>query len=603
MTSFLANIDVLTRRFPHVSTRMKQMEQQPPSDGALYTEGYDRDMDWLQAVEGVVGSCKIMFVYGFQRGLSIADLLDLYPDRWLFVYEPDEELFYQSLVEYDLTPILESKNLYAMAVGASQLKLLFHLLCSYMQQELSFVALRSYLQDDQETLQKLRENFDDYRSTYFTNKYTENFFRKEWMRNYLFHLADGLDSPFVEEMVYTLQGATAIIISSGPSLQEDIEWIRKLKEHTIIIAGGSSIQALVKNGIQPHAAVIMDGHPVNNNIFSTSEMLQAPLLFTSSSYYEIAERKGHSRIYGIMKNDLISQYFMGFKQDDVLMTPAATVASNAIQLAAILGAKRILLAGQDLSYPNQKFYTEGIAHFAEETTDTKVRAATLKVLNVNGTYNDTDDGLMFMKEVLENMISNLPDIEFINTTRNGAAITGVPFRPIDELYEEIQQEQVADQVIEDWLQQRGRPFQRERADFVNARLKETQADLLKMRDEIHTIEKLLGKIRELSRTRPAKAQSSIEKVEQLWGQIANREWFAPIFETIIPLEIARFDQNLPLIITETKLTLKSDLIHENLGRVLSKIAEIIPEMDDLMSEAIIRVEKVIEVESSFQEKR
>lgn len=603
MTCFQANNEILEKRFPHVSMEMIGLEKEGLSPKVSYMEGFERDTDWLQAVEGSVGSCKIVFVYGFQRGFSIADLLDLYPDRWLFVYEPDVELFYNSLVEYDLKPVLESPNLYAVAVGKSQLKLLFHLLCSYVQQEMAFVAMRGYLQDHTETLQKLRKDFDDYRSNYFTNKHTENFFRKDWMRNYLYHLSDGLNSPFVEEMLYSAKGSSAIIVSSGPSLQEDIEWIRKMRKHAIIIAGGSSIQALIKNGIQPHAVVIMDGHPVNNKIFSNPDTLQAPLLFTSSSYYEIAERKGTNRIYGIMKNDLISQFFMGINQEQILLTPAATVAANAIQLAAILGAKRILLAGQDLSFPDQKFYTDGIGHFAEEKTNQNVQKASLKVLNVKGTYNTTEDGLLFMKEVLESMISELPDIEFINTTRNGAVIEGVPFRPIDELYEELKNEQVAEHVIGDWLQHRGRPFQLEQAEFVKSRLKATCEDLLKVKDEIYAIEKTLGKIREFSRTRPAKAQSTIEQIEQLWGRIANREWFSPIFETIIPLEVARFDQALPMIITEQNLIAKADLIYDQLGRLLKDIAEVIPTLDELMSEAILRVEKVIETESSFREKR
>jgi glutamate mutase epsilon subunit len=101
----------------------------------------------------------------------------------------------------------------------------------------------------------------------------------------------------------------------------------------------------------------------------------------------------------------------------------------------------------------------------------------------------------------------------------------------------------------------------------------------------------MNKLREFSRTKPAKAQSMVESIEQMWGLIANREWFSPIFESIMPIEIARFDQVLPFIVTEHQLTRKSDLIYEHLGKLLQDITAQSPILEEMLLESIERVDR------------
>lgn len=382
-------------------------------------------------------------------------------------------------------------------------------------------------------------------------------------------------------------------MSSGPSLQEDIEWLKKLRPHVLIISSGSSIQALIKNGIRPHLAVIMDGHPVNNKIFASSGTREQPLLFTSSSYYEISDNNCAEKIHSIMKSDAVSQYFFGLSQEQLFISPTETVAGTAIQAAACLGAKRIILAGQDLSFPDNKFYTDGIEHFAAETTDKKVREAPRKVLNVKGTYNATDESFSLMKDGLENLITALPKVEFINSTRNGAAIEGAPYKPMEEIYELLASERIDSEAIANLIDKTNLAVDLNRVSDVREKLIKTLEDLSNVRSEVMAISKLMNKLREFSRTKPAKAQNMVESIEQMWGLIANRKWFSPIFESIMPIEIARFDQVLPVIVTEHQLTRKSDLIYEHLGKLLQDITTQIPILEEMFSESIRRLDKKI----------
>ncbi|WP_342415754.1 6-hydroxymethylpterin diphosphokinase MptE-like protein [Paenibacillus sp. FSL R10-2782] len=590
MSQLQINHTILEQRFPHVATQINSL----PNDDLsipLFTEPFERDTAWLNAVKGAIGNGKILFVYGFERGLSIVDLLELYPNHWLFVYEPDERLFRKAVTEYDLSLLLGHPNLYWLSVGDSQLNMMFHMLSSYMMEDLVFIALRKYLSDDMSTLREVKEKFQEYRQSFLVDKHTENRFREEWTRNFLYHLSDVLYTPSIERLFHAFEGATVIVVSSGPSLQEDIEWLKKLRPHALIISAGSSIQALIKHGIQPHLAVIMDGHSVNKKIFASSETREQPLLFTSSSYYEISDQNCAGKIHSIMKSDAVSQYFFGLSKEELFISPTETVAGTAIQAAAYLGAKRIILAGQDLSFPDNKFYADGIEHFAAETTDKIVQEAPKKVLNVKGTYNTTDESFSLMKNGLENLIKALPRIEFINSTRNGAVIEGAPYEPMEEMYKLLASESVDHDAIADLINKINIAADMNKVQDVRDKLIATLGDLYNVRSEIAAIHKLMKKIREFSRTKPAKAQSMVESIEQMWGLIANRDWFSPIFESIMPIEIARFDQVLPVIVTEHQLTRKSDLIYEHLGKLLEDITTQIPILEEMFSESIRRLDK------------
>lgn len=590
MSQLQINHTILEQRFPHVATQINSL----PNDDLsipLFTESFERDMAWLNAVDGSIGNGKIIFVYGFERGLSIADLLELYPNHWLFVYEPDEQLFRKAVTDYDLSLLLGHPNLYWLSVGESQLNMMFHMLSSYIIEDLGFIALRKYLSDDMNLLREVKEQFQEYRYSFLVDKHTEHRFREEWTRNFLYHLSDVLYTPSIEQIFFAFEGATAVVVSSGPSLQEDIECLKRLRPHVLIISAGSSIQALIKHGIQPHLAVIMDGHPVNKKIFASSATREQPLLFTTSSYYEISDQNCAGKIHSIMKSDDVSQYFLGLSKEELFVSPTETVAGTAIQVAACLGAKRIILAGQDLSFPDNKFYADGIDHFAVGDTERTVQEAPKKVLNVKGTYNTTDENFSLMKDGLENLIAALPKIEFVNSSCNGAVIEGAPFKPIEEIYELMASEHVDNDAIADLINKKNLAADMNKVQDVRDKLLATREDLSNVRSEIAAIHKLMNKLREFSRTKPAKAQNMMESIEEMWGLIANRTWFSPIFESIMPIEVARFDQVLPVIVTEHQLTRKSDLIYEHVSKILKDITTQIPILEEMFSESIRRLDK------------
>ncbi|WIM39814.1 DUF115 domain-containing protein [Paenibacillus sp. PK4536] len=583
---------VLEQRFNNVAHKTLTIDLNHIKEKETVMEPWDKDEAWLEAVRGSVGDLNIIFVYGFGQGLGIADLLEMYPNRWLFVYEPEEEAFMDSMQNYDFRDLLSHPNLHWLSVGESQLNMLFYLVCSYMQQEMAFVALRHYLDHDMEILHDIKKKFTEYSFTFNSNKRTEEFFRQDWIRNSLYQMPSMLTSPSIEQVRDSFKGVTAVITASGPSLQKDIEWIERLKSHALVIAAGSSIQALVKHDLRPHMTVIMDGNEINNKVFKDPKTLEAPLFHTSSAYYEISARKHDQLIYSVMGNDEFSQYLMGLTKEEISISSTPTVAGTAIQAAIRLGATRIIMMGQDLSFPDNQYYSDGVGHVEAKATAITVQTATQKILNVKGTYNLTDSSFMFMKDSLEEIINAYPTIEFINTTKNGAVIEGTTWMPIEEAFTLIADQHVEPDPIESLIAKSKAEINYSKKEYVQTKISYVINDLKEMKKEIIDIQKLMSKIEEHSRTKPMKAQNTLELIEQKWGKIANREWFEPIFNTVMPTDLREFDQQLPFIVNEKNLPIKCKLINQYLGKLLKDLVEKESFLEQLLNESLIKISEI-----------
>ncbi|WP_459280185.1 motility associated factor glycosyltransferase family protein [Paenibacillus vandeheii] len=589
MPNYKRNLAVIKKRFPHILK--EYVIKESVRDEFNLTEPLEKDHEWLAAVKGSIGSLKSVFVYGFGQGLGLSDLVELYPDRIFFVYEPDEQSFISTMNHMDLTFLLEHPNVYAISVGKKQLDKLFSIMSTHIQDEMAFVASRYYLEQQIEVLQSTKNKYLDYKKIFESNQNVRNLFRHDWIRNSLFQIPTMLKNPSLNQLIGKLKGTTAIVVSSGPSLEKDIHWLEKLKNHAIIISAGSSIQALVKHGIEPHLAVVMDGGEINAKIFSNEEAKKAPLLFTSTAYYGVSDSKEDGLIYGVLNSDDVTSYFMDVGKEEKILHPNPTVAGTAIQTAAWLGCSRIIMMGQDLSFPGEQFYSDGINHGDQSYIDQVIKKAEHTVINVNGNYNRTTAGFLQMKDRIENIIAVLPKIEFINSTRNGAQIEGSSWKSVEDAYEIVKNEKVSNTIIADLIDQvKDSSENLVKTEMVKVKLIRTKDEIFRLVSEIDQTLKLVKKIRELSRTKPAKCQKNLELIEQNWTNIVNKDWFNPLYETLLPVELGRFDRELPSIITELNIIRKSDSIAEYLGELLQQILAQSSFLTEVLSDSIARME-------------
>ncbi|MFS0872186.1 motility associated factor glycosyltransferase family protein [Paenibacillus xylanilyticus] len=588
-----SNYAILRERFSHLRSFEKVIENTP-----TFSEPIERDEEWLDAIENLVDDEKVIFVYGFERGLGIADLLEQYPDRWFIVHEPNTELFQRGLNDYDITLVLQHPNLHWLSVGEDQLPLLFNILSSYMQDRLVFIAARKYLLDEIDHLRKIKDDFEEYRISHLTNKFTEDRFSREWTQNYLNHLVDAVTVPNIEQLAGRLKNIkTAVVVSSGPSLEDDISVLKQLCGHALIISAGSSIQALQKHGIDPHISVIMDGHAVNERIFSNPGTLNSPLFFTSSSYYQISDQKNKGKIYGMLRNDLVSQYMLERKDSDCVIIPTETVAGTAIQVAVVFGVQQILFVGQDLSFPDKQYYSSGIEHLSVEARSKQLETALITVPNVQGGFNQTDRSFLIMKKAIEDLVRQYSGVEFINTSGRGAVIEGARYVPLETMLPVLQKQPIVEKgIVEKLIEEYESSFPviNDRLLTLYSKIRGVYNEIAELPEQIKKLNSQISDMERYSRSKPAKAVKSFEKIGYMWGDIANKSWFSPLFETLLPIQISNFDRVLPLISNEERLIEKSALVYKHLGELVGKIKEQVPLLLERLDEASERISHKIE---------
>ncbi|WPP42025.1 6-hydroxymethylpterin diphosphokinase MptE-like protein [Paenibacillus hunanensis] len=592
MSTLQANINFLNKKFPHVVQSITNMKA---DESSVYTERVEKDEAWLEAVEGSVGSFKLIFMYGFGQGLALIDLLEKYPDRWIFVYEPNVATFYDTIEKFNFVELFQHPGFKGLAVGEEHLKMLFSSILNYMESDLAFVAHRHYLEQDSNQLYELKEEFLKYNQTFEVNQQTMNHFRVQWMQNSMYQLANVLTSPSIENLAGSLPGSTAVVVGSGPSLQQDIEWLQRMKPHALIIAAGSSIQVLAKHGIEPHLTVVMDGGEINTTIFNNPETLVAPLLITSTAYHGINPQHEGQTIYSVLRNDFVSQYCIDKPKEAFLIEPTSTVTGTAMQAAIALGAKRIIMMGQDLSFPNNQFYAEGVNHAYLPYLQMKVDEAVsnqLRVENVHGSLNTTTASFMFMKEGLEELIASCPNVQFINSTRNGAKIAGSIFMPTEDVWPLLENESMEEAAIRNLINNQKVSVQSQNIVEIRERITDTVKDFGVVKQELQALKKLLAKAQDLSRSKPLKAQQVTEQIELAWTKIVNRSWFEPVADCMIPIELSQFDKQLPVIVTEKNIVTKTRLIYVHLGELADRILNMLTEIEDIFYVSIERLEKI-----------
>ncbi|MBI5346759.1 MAG: motility associated factor glycosyltransferase family protein [Chlamydiae bacterium] len=172
----------------------------------------------------------------------------------------------------------------------------------------------------------------------------------------------------------------AIICGAGPSLDLSIKLLSKLKSQALIIAGGSAIAALTKQGISPHFGVVIDPNEeeylrMKKNMDPSIPMLYSTRVhpdvfktFKGSFGYFKAEIGGKSETWLDKALNLQEELL-----DKELLDRSLSVTSTCIAIAAYLGCSHIILNGVDLAFSNQKLYADGVI----DPKDNKLNLANL----------------------------------------------------------------------------------------------------------------------------------------------------------------------------------------------------------------------------------
>lgn len=217
---------------------------------------------------------------------------------------------------------------------------------------------------------------------------------------------------------YKFENESIIMVAAGPSLDLNIENLKKLQDKFKIFCVGSALRTLIKNDIIPYMICIIDCKKDVYRQFEGLENLNCPLCFLNTASKSAISNYNGPKYMFFNKNNPF---------DDIIINTGKTVAIPTIDIAVQGKANEIILVGQDLAFIDGKSHTDSINESYHDIGITnKVNLANpfyKEVMGVNGQILYTNSEYLNFKHFIEIEIANNPHIKFYNAS-SGAKILG-----------------------------------------------------------------------------------------------------------------------------------------------------------------------------------
>lgn len=283
-------------------------------------------------------------------------------------------------------------------------------LCSILEPDTGFYMLPSAIESAKDSVKAVLKDI-------YIGFSTDKIFRKEKEINYWRNLESGCK--MISEFDFSGLKKEFIVIGAGPSLDTQIDFLKRNKNQRTLIAVGTVLKKLLKNHIIPDVVVLLDPQartfPQIEGVEACKDMV---MLVSITAYWEFVEEyKGEKYLISFREDE--DEIYDTNAECEEKWEKVGTVTALGIEAACQFGAEKIYLVGVDLSYP------EGISH-AEGTMDrsTKSLENMIQVEGVGNRIVCTDDVFNDYRKWIEEKISRTPKTIFINLSPVGAKISG-----------------------------------------------------------------------------------------------------------------------------------------------------------------------------------
>ena len=266
------------------------------------------------------------------------------------------------------------------------------------------------------------------------------------------------------------KGKTAVVVSAGPTLDKNIDTIKKYRDNLVLITVGTAMKALAKHEITPDFLCIIEAYDCSKQIAGLN---LKEINFVTEPYSNQNLRKFEfKQTFSHISNNLPINAFWcniaGINNDEYFSK--GTVSYTALNVARILGCSKIVLVGQDLAYIEGQCYSKdsaykdlvckyndvlkkweivasdfenfcmSLANYADPEIRKAKAIERLKNLNnslyyvkgIKGDMIPTESVYAAFIQPLSEFTQTYPDREYINTSLVGAQIDGFKNIPLEE---------------------------------------------------------------------------------------------------------------------------------------------------------------------------
>lgn len=205
-----------------------------------------------------------------------------------------------------------------------------------------------------------------------------------------------------------------IIVAAGPSLDKNIEELKKAKNKALIVSVSRAVRKLEQYEIASDIIAITDA---NQNIDYLKECKCKNALFLISGFASMnIQKKYNGRLlFHSFDVDIFPKSLI--KQDEKDYTDTGSVATDIVNLFVKNGFSKFILVGQDLAFgENEVSHADGSCEVRNEEKRYIEGIGGNKVLS-------RGDWIIF-KKTYEKMLADNPQVTIVDATEGGALIKG-----------------------------------------------------------------------------------------------------------------------------------------------------------------------------------
>ncbi|MET4560689.1 hypothetical protein ABIA69_001833 [Lysinibacillus parviboronicapiens] len=236
---------------------------------------------------------------------------------------------------------------------------------------------------------------------------------------------------FLQKFEGITQTEKAVLVSAGPSLNQSAQSLKKINGFCFVLAVGSALKTLLKEGIVPDAVIITD----------PTDLVQEQLEHTEYKgllFYMATANHGMTKIHKGKKAILFQDGYPSSEEFAAtnavpLLETGGSVATTGLSLLEFMGFKTVYLFGQDLGFKSNK--THANLSTSSSTFETDIKFQT--VLSNSGDYINTYSNFNIFRRWFEQKAAN-SSMQIFNTAWDGAKIEGIPYLCVDELERQLE---------------------------------------------------------------------------------------------------------------------------------------------------------------------
>lgn len=398
--------------------------------------------DWLSQFEDKIVDDTIVLVFGLGNGTYIKRLMELNKDCMIIIYEPCANVFWHMFGDEKIAEMMENDRVFLTVEGISDglFSAMLETVVNYA--NYSFVINAVLPNYPQIFADKYKWTLDIQLYTIkriVVNRNTEMYYNEEMLGNVMKLSKDIIEQYSIVQLEGIVQkkgwnDMPAVLIAAGPSLDNNIEELKRVKDSVFIMAVDTALNTVLKHGIIPDMTISVDGHkPLV--LFEDKRVKNIPMSVSPISNAKVIELSNAKRFYELGQGEFMTKLYGSLGKKSYGLPTGGSVSNNACSLLVLMGFQTIIFMGLDLAYPGGVKHTQEAYH-KEEKIDKKNKEY-IEIEDIYGGKVYTEMNMQLYLKWFEAYIQMNSQIRFIDATEGGALIHGAEVKSMDEVVQEI----------------------------------------------------------------------------------------------------------------------------------------------------------------------